>query len=150
MTSRIGTHVFLKNATEAIKLYKEAFDLEEKGKPWLDSEGLIVHLDLVQKNGDLFISVTDSKNLPNDAFIKKYTTNVCPPMLFFVYYKTEDDLRRTFAVLSENATLCREPEFVGQDIVCEIIDKFGVFWHLCFVGQENQSAWNVTALFNTH
>ena len=150
MTSRIGNHIYTKDAAEAVKLYKEAFDLVEEGKPWLDSEGLIIHQDLVRKNGDLFIGVTDYHHLPNDVFIKKFTTDVCPPMLFYVFYLTEDELRRTFMVLSKSAMLCREPEPEGQDIVCEVIDKFGVFWHLRFVAQENQNAWNVTTLFNTH
>ena len=149
MTSRIGNHIYTKNAVEAIKLYKEAFDLAEKGKPWVDDEGLIVHQDLVRKNGDLFLGVTDYNHLPNDTFIKKFTTDACPPMLFYVFYKTEDELRKTFAVLSEGATLCRSLEAEGKDVVCEVIDKFGVFWHLSFVAQENQSAWNATTLFNT-
>lgn len=150
MTSRIGNHIYTKDAAGAVKLYKEAFDLLEKGEPWLDSEGLIIHQDLVQKNGDLFIGVTDYHHLPNDVFVRKFTTDVCPPMLFYVFYLTEDNLRRTFAILSDRATLCRELESEGKDIVCEIIDKFGVFWHLRFVAQENQSAWNVMTLFSTH
>ena len=148
MTSRIGNHIYTKDAAKAIRLYKEAFDLEEKGEPWLDSEGLIVHQDLVRKNGDLFIGVTDYRHLPNDSFIKKFVTDACSPMLSYVFYKEEDELRRAFAVLSENATLCRELEPEGNDLVCEIIDKFWIFWHLRFVAQENQSAWNVKALFN--
>ena len=148
--SRIGNHIYAKDATEAVRFYKEAFDLEEKGKPWLDSEGLIVHQDLVRKNGDLFIGVTDYNHLPNGAFLKKFVTDVCSPMLFYVFYKVEDELRRTFAVLAEKAVLCRELESEGKDIICEIIDKFGVFWHLRFVAQENQNAWNVTSLFNSY
>ena len=70
-------------------------------------------------------------------------------MLFYVFYKVEDEMRRTFAVLSEKAVLCRELESEGNDIVCEVIDKFGVFWHLRFVALENQNAWNVVSLFDT-
>ena len=147
--SRIGNHVYAKDAAEAVKFYKEAFDLEEKAKPWLDSEGLIIHQDLVRKNGDLFIGITDYKHLPNDTFFKKFATDVCSPMLFYVFYKLEDELRKTFAVLSEKAILCRELESEGKDIICEIIDKFGVFWHLRFVAQENHDAWNVKSLFNS-
>ena len=44
--SRIGNHIYTKGADEAIKFYKEAFDLEEKGEPWLDNEGLVIHQDL--------------------------------------------------------------------------------------------------------
>jgi len=64
MMSRIGNHVYTKDAVEAVRLYKEAFDLEEKGKPWLDNEGLVVHQDTPRKNGDLFIGVTDYSHLP--------------------------------------------------------------------------------------
>ena len=148
MTSRIGNHIYAKDAAGAIRLYKAAFGLEEKGEPWLDGEGRIVHQDLIRKNGDLFIGVTDYNHLPNDAFIKKFATGACPPMLFYVFYKSKDELRRSFAVLSEGATLCRDLEPEGNDIVCEIIDKFGAFWHLRYVAQENQNAWNVAALFS--
>jgi len=147
MTSRIGNHIYAKGAVEAVKLYKKAFDLVEKGEPWLDNEGFIIHQDFVQKNGDLFLSVTECNHLPNDSFIKKFTTDMCPPMLFYVFFSNENDLRRAFTDLSENATLCREPEAEANDIVCEIIDKFGVFWHLRL--PENQNAWNVSSLFYT-
>lgn len=146
MTSRIGNHVYAKGASEAVKLYKEAFDLAEKGEPWVDSEGLIIHQDLVQKNGDLFLSVTEYNHLPNDKFIEKFTTDICPPMLYYVFFTDENDLRKAFAVLSKNAILCRELEAEVNDIVCEIIDKFGVFWHLRL--PENQNACNVSNLFN--
>lgn len=149
MTSRIGNHIYAKGATEAVKLYKEAFELVEKGEPWLDNEGLIIHQDLMQKDGNLFLGVTEYNHLPNDAFINKFSTDVCPPMLFYVFYTNEADLQRTFTVLSNNATLCRELEAEGKDIICEILDKFGVFWHLRFVAHENRSLWNVMNLFNS-
>ena len=149
MTSRIGNHVYTRDAAEAIELYKEAFDLVAQGKPWLDSEGRIIHQDLVRKNGDLFLGVTDYNHLPNEAFKQKFTTDVCPPMLFYVFYLDEDELRKTFAVLSAGAKLCKELAPEGEDMVCEVIDKFGVFWHLRKVAQENLNAWNVKTLFGT-
>lgn len=148
MVSRIGNHIYTKDAAGAIQLYKAAFDLVEKGEPWIDEQGLIVHQDLVRENGDLFLGVTDYDHLPNEAFKQKFSTDVCPPMLFYVFYLTEAELRRSFTILSEEATLCRELEREGADLVCEIIDKFGTFWHLRLIGQGNQKDWNVTTLFN--
>ncbi len=137
MVSRIGNHVYVKGADEAIKVYKEAFGLVEKGEPWLDEEALIIHQDLVQKNGDMFLSLTEYKHLPNSRFIEKFSIENCPPMLFYVFFSSKDDLHKAFSVLSVNAILCRDLETEGNDIVCEIIDKFGVFWH--FRLPENQT-----------
>ena|GEM_PF-558108 len=150
MISRIGNHVYAKDAAAAVKLYMEAFELLEKGKPWLDEDGFIIHQDLVRKNGDLFLGVADCRHLPSDAFGDKFTTDTCPPMLFYVFYFAENDLRRTFAILSEGAVLCRELEAEGKDIVCEVVDRFGVFWHLRLVASENQNAWNVKTLFSSN
>ena len=44
MISRIGNHVYTKDAAAAVKLYTEAFDLLEQGKAWLDEDGFIIHL----------------------------------------------------------------------------------------------------------
>ena len=147
MISRIGNHVYAKDAAAAVKLYMEAFDLLEQGKPWLDKDGFIIHQDLVRKNGDLFLGVTDCRHLPSDAFRDKFTAATCPSMLFYVFYFVENDLRRTFTILSEGAVLCRDLEAEGKDTVCEVVDKFGVFWHLRLVAPENQNAWNVKTLF---
>ena len=147
MISRIGNHVYAKDAAAAVKLYMEAFDLLEHGKPWLDEDGSIIYQDLVRKNGGLFLGVTDWRHLPSDAFRDKFRADACPSMLFYVFYFAENDLRRTFTILSEGAVLCRELETEGEDTVCEIVDRFGVFWHLRLVAPENQSAWNVRTLF---
>jgi uncharacterized glyoxalase superfamily protein PhnB len=130
MVSRIGNHIYAKGADRAIELYKAAFDLVEKGEPWKDSDGVIIHQDLWSKNGNLFLSVTEYKHLPNDSFIKKFSTDNCLTMLFFVFFSGESELRKTYEILSEHTRLFREIESEGTDLVCELIDKFGVFWHL--------------------
>ncbi len=136
-TSKIGNHVYVKEGVEAVKLYKEAFRLEEEGEPWLDDEGFIVHQTLV-RNGELFLSVSENKHLP-DGFNKLYSSGVCPAMLFCVYYYSEEDLRRTFELLSKDAKKYTEIQVEGKDIICEVIDKFGVFWHLRFPKDQNAS-----------
>ena len=39
-------------------------------------------------------------------------------------------------VLSENANLIREAEKEGSALVCDIVDKYGVFWHLAVPADE--------------
>lgn len=63
----IGNHVYIRGGVEAVRLYKEAFNLEEN-KPWLDDEGLIIHQELL-RNGELFLSVIEESSTP----IKKWT-----------------------------------------------------------------------------
>jgi len=104
----------------------------------------------MQKNGTHFLSVSEYNHLPNDTFIQKFTVGVCSPMLFYVFFTNEEDLQKTFTILSKNANLFRELEKEANDIVCEVIDKFGVFWHLRFVAIENRNAWNVTNLLKSY
>lgn len=136
-TSKIGNHVYVKGGAEAVELYKEAFRLEEEAEPWLDEEGLIIHQALV-RNGELFLSVSENKHLPA-GFIERYSADGCPPMLFCVYYRNEADLRRTFELLSKDAKKYTELQAEGKDIICEVLDKFGVFWHLRFPKDQNAS-----------
>ena len=84
MISRIGNHIYAKDANIAVKFYKDAFGLEEKSEPWRDGEGLIIHQNLHRKTGELFLSITDYKHLPNDSFINKFNTDSCLTMLFYV------------------------------------------------------------------
>jgi uncharacterized glyoxalase superfamily protein PhnB len=136
-TSKIGNHVYVKGGKEAVKLYKEAFLVEEEGEPWLDNEGLIIHQTLV-RNGELFLSVSENKYLPA-GFIERYSADVSPTMLFCVYYRNEEDLRRTFELLCKDAKRYTEIQVEGKDMICEVIDKFGVFWHLRFPKDQNVS-----------
>ena len=145
MISRIGNHIYAIKADEAIEFYRNAFGLVEKEQPWRDDEGLIIHQDLWTKDGELFLSVTEYKHLPNSSFVKAFNTEICPAMLFFVFFSSESELRETFGLLNEEAKLVREIELEGTDIVCELVDKFGVFWHLRVPTDVNR----VTSHFHT-
>jgi uncharacterized glyoxalase superfamily protein PhnB len=134
-TSKIGNHVYVKGGAQAVELYKEAFRLEEQGKPWLDDEGLIIHHQLL-RNGEPFLSISENKHLP-DGFIKHYSADVCPAMLFCVYFRNEDDFRRTFELLSKEGNSCTGAKVEGEDTICDLIDKFGIFWHLRFPKNQN-------------
>ncbi|GHU43987.1 hypothetical protein FACS1894193_11720 [Bacilli bacterium] len=135
--SKIRNHVYVENGQEAVKFYKEAFNLE-LSEPWLDDDGLIVHQDLLQ-NGELYLSISERKYLPDRRFIDKFTIDVCPAMLFYVFFSHEADLRRTFEMLKKDASLCKEVSVEEQDWVCEVIDQFGVFWHLRVPKHLNES-----------
>ena len=133
MISRIGNHIYAKNADLAVKFYKDAFRLEEKGEPWRDDEGLIIHQNLYRNTGEYFLSVSDYRHLPNDDFIKKFDTDSYLTMLFFVFFSNDNDMLKTVEILSEDAKLVREVEAETSnlsELVCEVVDKFGVFWHL--------------------
>jgi len=127
-SSKIGNHVYVRNGLEALEFYKEAFALKKRGYPWLDDDGTLIHQELL-RDGELFMSVTDSKHLP-DGFIDQYSNDTCPTMLFCVYFHSESNFRQTYEILSKDGKLCNEIQPEGNDIICEVIDKFGVFWHL--------------------
>jgi uncharacterized glyoxalase superfamily protein PhnB len=135
--SKIGSHIYAKNGLEAVKLYKEAFKLEVEN-PWLDDDGVLIHQSLML-NGEIFLSVTDEKHL--DDVMK----NVCiegsrPVMMFTLYFRNEDDLRRAYDHLYKGCNSFTGLREEGHSIMsCDIIDKYNVFWHLCVPKDWNSS-----------
>jgi PhnB protein len=127
--SRIGPHVYVKGSVEAVKLYKKAFGLKNKGKPVLDSKGDIYYTCLT-KNGEFFMSVSEDKYLQT-ALINENTADVQPVMVFTVAFENEDNLRKIYDLLYENGSpstgLIVQP---SASIYCDLIDKFGVCWCL--------------------
>ena len=126
--SKIGSHVYVKGGKDAVTLYKKTFKLDETGEPWLDDNGFIIHQQL-ERNGELFLSVSEDRHLP-DEFIKTYPDNKCPVMLFCVYFQNEDDFKGAFMLLNEGSKMAAAPRLEGCDIICEVLDRFDVFWHL--------------------
>ncbi|MDR2687104.1 MAG: hypothetical protein LBB75_05070 [Oscillospiraceae bacterium] len=127
--SKIGPHVYVKGSAEAARLYKEAFRLEDKGKPILDADGNIWH-HVLARDGENIISLSEDKYLPAE-FLKSDPDDVRPIMLFQVVFEKEEELRRAFGLLSKNGNPCAglrtEPHAV---LSCDVIDLFGVFWYL--------------------
>ena len=135
--SKLGNHIFAKDCAEAVRLYKLAFKLETESEPWLDDDGLIIHQDLL-RNGETFLSVSENKYLP-DSFIEKFSDKGCPPMLFCVYFNSKNDLCRTVEILVTDGSASTDLQEEGDDVICDLIDKFGVFWHLRFPKNQNSS-----------
>ena len=136
MISRIGTHIYAKGADTAIKFYIDAFGLETRGEPWRDDNGLIISQNLYRKTGEVFMTICDYEHLPNEIFINKLNTENCLTMLFYVFFSSDSDMRGAVEVLSENARLIRDVEKEGSALVCDIVDKYGVFWHLAVPADE--------------
>jgi uncharacterized glyoxalase superfamily protein PhnB len=115
---------------EAVKLYKEAFALDEKeGERILDNDGNIWHCVLL-KDGEEYLSVSEDKYLP-DALLRAYPDDTRPIMLFKVEFEKESDLKRAFEILSKDGNPCAGLKIEPWSIVsCDVIDKFGVFWYL--------------------
>jgi uncharacterized glyoxalase superfamily protein PhnB len=134
--SRICSHVYAEGALEAVKLYKEAFGLEDRGEPWIDNDGALVYQEL-GRNGELFISISEYKHLFAE-FIRDYPEGVRPTMLFIVYFENEDDLRRAYELLYKEGNPCTGVRPAG-DIICAFIDKFGVYWHFQVPKDRNAS-----------
>ena len=127
--SRIGPHVYVKRSLEAIKLYKEAFGLEEEGKPAMDGDGC-VYYQMLAKNGEFFIGVSEDKYL-QDALRNDNADDVRPNMVFTVAFESEENLRNAFDLLYESGNpstgLIVQPDAI---IYCDLVDKFGVCWCL--------------------
>ena len=134
--SKIGPHVYVKGSADAVRLYKEAFGLEDKGAPAADSEGSIYYHALA-KNDEFFIGISEVKYL-QDALKKENVDDTQPIMIFTVAFENEDNLRKTYDLLcvdgKPSTGLIVQPDAV---IYCDLIDKFGVCWCL-FVPQN----WN--------
>ena len=126
--SKIVPHVYVKKSLEAVKLYKEAFGLEDKGEPWIDDDGVLVYQEL-WRNGELFISVSEDKHLFPE-FVEDYPVGSRPIMLFIVYFESDDDLQKAFDLLYIEGNPCKRiTQVPNEDTICVFIDKFGVYWH---------------------
>ena len=140
LISRIGPHVYVKGSLEAIKLYKEAFGLEERGRPALDNDGN-VYYQMLAKNDEFFIGISEDKYL-QDALRNDDTDEARLNMVFTVAFESEDDLRRAFDMLYEDGNpttgLIIQPD---ADTYCDLVDKFGVCW--CLFVPTN---WNIKAV----
>lgn len=128
--SRIKSHIYVKGSIEAVRLYKEAFRLDEKEKELiLDNDGDIWHC-VLTRNGEEYMSISEDKYLP-DELIKDYSGDIRPIMLFKVEFKVEDDLKRAFDLLSRDGNPCSGLKVEPWSVIsCDVIDKFGVFWYL--------------------
>jgi len=129
LISKIGPHVYVKGSVEAVELYKEAFNLEDKGTPILDGEGDIYH-HVLARNGEYFISISEAKYLPG-VLKREYPNDVRPTMVFTIALASEDALRKAFNLLSKGGDPCNgltvEP---GTVLYGDVFDQFGVFWCL--------------------
>ena len=88
--SKIGPHVYVKGSAEAVRLYKEAFGLEDKGGTHPDKDGDIYHRALA-RNGEYFISVSEDKYM-HDGLKREYPNGVRPKFIslaiYFKLYRT--------------------------------------------------------------
>ena len=129
LISNIGPHVYVKGSTEAVCMYKKAFNLDDKGGTDVDKDGDIYHR-VLSLNGKYFISVSEDKYM-HDGLKKNYSENIRPNMVFTVAMKNEDDLKKAYHILVEGGISCNgliiEP---GTKLYCDVFDKFGVLWCL--------------------
>lgn len=128
--SKIKAHVYVKGSMEAIKIYKEAFRLDNKEKELiLDNNGNVWHC-VLTRNGDEYISISEDIYLPKEL-ISDYPEPIRPIMLFKVEFDKSEDLENAFTILSKDGNLCSGLKTEPWSIVsCDVIDKFGVFWYL--------------------
>jgi uncharacterized glyoxalase superfamily protein PhnB len=127
--SKIGPHVYVKGSAEAVEMYKNAFNLEDKGGTSVDKDGDIYHR-VLAKNGEYFMSVSEDKYM-HDGLKKEYPNGVRPTMVFTVALENEDEMRNTYNILSTDGIPCNglivEP---GTTLYGDVFDKFGVLWCL--------------------
>lgn len=128
--SKIGAHIYVKDGLQAVKIYTEAFMLDECGDPWLDEDGVLIHQEL-RLDGELFMSVTDERYL-DDVMKMASVDGVHPIMMHTLYFRRTEDLRRAQKILYKAGNPFTGLRQEGHSILsCDMIDRFGVLWHLC-------------------
>lgn len=128
--SRIGHHIYVDGGLEAIQLYKTALNLESEGTPWVDEQGVLIHAEL-QLNGKHFLSISDIKH--QDGVMKKLNYKIVNPrMMFTLYFSDEGDLRKAYQLLTTDVNPKTDLRNEEHSVIsCDIIDKYGICWHLC-------------------
>lgn len=125
--SRVFPFISVDDAKNAIRLYKQAFDVIEVGDPTYYSEfysdptiaNKIAHMALSIEGSPLFIN--DAHEQP-DVEQSRFTVNV--------EVDSKDKLYKSFHALKENAKhIYYEPTNVGwSDLGFSLKDQFGVIW----------------------
>ena len=128
--NRIKSHVYVRGSVEAVKLYKEAFRLDEKeGELIIDDDSNIWHC-VLTRNGEEYISISEDVYLP-DELKQNHVDGAHPIMLFKVEFENEDDLKRAFTLLAKDGNPCSGLKVEPWSVIsCDVIDRFGVFWYL--------------------
>ena len=105
---------------EALKLYQIAFNAKSVYDLEPDESGeLHIVMDINGYKFGLF---------PGDGYVSNWRSNICCQF----EYDTEDELRKTYEILSREA----QEHSIETDFWCKIhamvIDKFGVVWSLVY------------------
>ncbi len=121
-------------ASKALRLYQKAFgctvktmvlyrDAVEQGweKPNENLNDRIYHSEIMF--GDYELRMTDFDNAENTALTQKITINVG--------FDSEEEVRKTFSILSEEGTVIRELTYPPYMVIIgKVRDKFGISWNL--------------------
>ena len=103
---------------EAFKLYQDAFNAKNLADDLLPDESGEIHIQMEINSHKFGIFPGDGHNARG---------NICCQFEF----ETEDELRRTYDILSKEA----QEHSIGTDFWCKLFatvtDKFGIFWCLC-------------------
>jgi uncharacterized glyoxalase superfamily protein PhnB len=127
---QLGATLYIKNASEAVEFYSEAFGLT-LGYHEFHPDGTYLHAEL-HRDGHQIFAVSESTN---EAFVKVMHTlepqGVHPTMTYGIDFANEDEVRKAYEMLARDGKVILPIGSLPWSACCaEVVDKYGVFWYI--------------------
>ncbi len=127
---QLGATLYIKNASEAVKFYSEAFRLT-LGYHEYYPDGTFLHAEL-HRDGHQIFAVSESTN---KAFVKVMHAlspkGPHPTMTYGINFDNETEVKKAYDMLAEDGKVMLPIGSLPWSACCaEVVDKYGVYWYI--------------------
>lgn len=127
---KLGATLYIKNTTEAVEFYKEAFGLT-LGYNEKFPDGTYMHAVLC-KDGEEVFAVSESHNESFvEMMLKSDLNHSRPTMSYSLDFKNEDEVKKAYEMLAaEGNVLLPLGPLPWSACAADVVDKYGVYWYI--------------------
>lgn len=126
---RIALQAYVRGSVEAVEFYKKAFGAT-LGYNVPNEDGTFMHAELYM-DGELLMALSESGSEIGIENAKRYSPTDYPTMNFCVEFETEEEVKKTYDILIEDANILIPLGSLPWSSCCaNVVDKFGVFWYI--------------------
>ncbi|ETT57055.1 3-demethylubiquinone-9 3-methyltransferase [Paenibacillus sp. FSL R7-277] len=127
---KLGATLYIKNTTEAVAFYSEAFGLT-LGYHERFPDGTFMHASLLRDGQEIF-AVSESHN---DSFVDIMRSSSLegsrPTMSYGINFEREEEVNKAYEMLAKGGTVLFPLGALPWSSCCaEVVDKYGVYWYI--------------------
>ena len=126
----LGATLYIKNTTEAVALYSEAFGLT-LGYHEKFPDGTFMHASLLRDGQEIFaVSESHNDNLVR-IMLSSSLEGSRPTMSYGINFEREEEVKKAYEMLAKGGTVLFPLGALPWSSCCaEVVDKFGVYWYI--------------------